>query len=339
LAEKQLMKLRRKIFLLVLIALAASLFYLARKPVGIVNNPEDIKWGVAFSKVFATEMGLDWRESYLAVLDDLGAKRIRLPIYWQDVESKKGKFDFSDYDWMIEEAQKRDAQLILVVGRKLPRWPECHAPFWADKLSEDEKQEKILSVIEKEIKRYKDIPNLYLWQVDNEPFLPFGECTTTNKDFLDREVAKVREIDPNHKIMITDSGELSIWVRAAKRADIFGTTMYRVIYKNPIGYFKYPLPPQFFWLKANLVHLFYPQKPIIVSELQAEPWGPKLIYDLSLEEQEKSMSLKQFHENIEYAKKVGFPENYLWGVEWWYWLKTKHNKPEFWEAAKEIFSK
>ena len=234
------MKLRRKIFLIIVLAGIVGFLYLIRKPTGLVENADDIKWGIAFSKPFATEMGLDWREVYLATLDDLGVKRMRLPIYWQDVESEPGKYDFSDYDWMIEEAQKRDAQLILVIGRKLPRWPECHAPFWADKLSEEEKQEKILAVMGKEIERYKNIPNLYLWQVDNEPFLPFGECTTTNKDFLDQEVRKVRELDPNHKIMVTDSGELSIWVRAAKRADIFGTTMYRSIYKDPIGYFKYP---------------------------------------------------------------------------------------------------
>ena len=261
---------------------------------------------------------------------------MRLPIYWQDIEAEPGKYTFSDYDWMIEEAQKRDVQLILVVGRKLPRWPECHAPFWADNLPENEKQEKILNLISSAVARYKNTESLHLWQVDNEPFLPFGECTISNPEFLDKEVAAVRRIDPEHKIMVTDSGELSLWVFAAKRADVFGTTMYRIIYKEPIGYFKYPLPPKFFWAKANLVHLFYPEKPIIISELQAEPWGPKLIYDLTLEEQEKSMSLDQFHKNIEYAEQAGFPENYLWGVEWWYWLKTQHDRPEFWEAAREI---
>jgi hypothetical protein len=332
------MKLRKKISLLVLILLIAGFIWLIRKPTGLAGNADEIKWGVAFSKTFAADMGLDWRENYLAILDDLGAKRIRLPLYWQDVEPEPGKYDFEDYDWMVEEAGKRNIELILVIGRKLPRWPECHTPFWADKLTEAEKQEKILSVMEKEIERYKDIPNLRLWQVDNEPFLPFGQCTTTDKNFLDREVSKVREIDPGHRIMVTDSGELSIWVRAAKRADIFGTTMYRVIHKDPVGYFKYPLPPRFFWLKANLVHLFFPGKPIVVSELQAEPWGPKLIYDLPLDEQEKSMSLAQFRENIEYAKTVGFPENYFWGAEWWFWLKTKHNRPEFWEEAENVIN-
>lgn len=332
------MKLRRKIFLVIVLVIAAAFLFFIRKPSGLADNADDIQWGIAFSKPFAKEMGLSWQETYLAVLDDLKVKKMRLPIYWQDVEAEKGTFNFDDYDWMVEEAKKRDVQLILVVGRKVPRWPECHSPFWADKLAETEKQEKIIEYISASVERYKNADNLYLWQVDNEPFLPFGECTTTEKDFLDQEVKIVRAIDPNHKIMVTDSGELSVWVRAAKRADIFGTTMYRVIYKKPFNYFKYPLPPKFFWIKANIVHLLYPKKPIVVSELQAEPWGPKLIYDLPLEEQEKSMSLSQFNENIEYAKRVGFPENYLWGVEWWYWLKTKHDKPEFWEEAKKVIN-
>jgi hypothetical protein len=332
------MKIRKKVFFAIIVVLVAVFFYLIRKPSGIISNAEDIKWGVAFSKIFSVQMGLDWKENYMAILTDLKPDSIRLPIYWQDIEPEPGKFDFSDYDWMIEEAQKKNMKLILVVGRKVPRWPECHSPFWADKMAETERQEKIISYISASVERYKNIDNLYFWQVDNEPFLPFGECTITDKGFLDREIATVRNLDPNHKIMVTDSGELSIWVQAAKRGDIFGTTMYRVIYKNPIGYFKYPLPPKFFWLKANIVHLLYPEKPIVVSELQAEPWGPKLINDLSIDEQMKSMDINQFRENIEYAKKVGFPENSLWGAEWWYWLKTKHDKPEFWETAKEVIN-
>jgi len=330
------MKLRRKISFLILIVLLAGFLFLLRRPSGLTDRPE---WGVAFSKTFATELGLDWRENYLAVLDDLGAKKIRLPIYWQDVEPEPGQYNFSDYDWLITEAQKRNVQLILVVGRKLPRWPECHAPFWADQLPENEKQQKILDYMAATIERYKNIGNLYLWQVDNEPFLMFGECATTTGPFLDQEVATAHRLDPDHKVMVTDSGELSIWVPAAKRADIFGTTMYRVIYSKKVGgYFHYPIPPRFFWFKANLVHLFSPGKPIVVSELQAEPWGPKLIQDLTLEEQAVSMDLNQFNSNIEYARAVGFPENYLWGAEWWYWLKTKKDKSEFWDAAKRVIN-
>jgi hypothetical protein len=333
------MKLWKKILLTLLLVFAAGFLFLIRRPSGLVNSADEIKWGVAFSKPFSTEMGLDWRENYLAMMEDLGVKSIRLPLYWPDIEKEPGQYDFSSYDWMISEAQKRNVELILVVGRKLPRWPECHAPFWADKLTETKKQEKILQYITTSVERYRDRDNISLWQVDNEPFLGFGECTTTPAEFLDKEIKVVRNLDPERKILVTDSGELSLWVFAAGRGDIFGTTMYRVIYSTKVGgYYKYPLPPRFFWLKANIVHLFYPNKPIINTELQAEPWGPKLIYDLPLGEQEKSMSLSQFNENIEYAKQTGFPEVYLWGVEWWYWLKTKHANPDFWEAAKRVIN-
>lgn len=297
-----------------------------------------INWGVSFSKLFTAEMGLNWRETYLAILDELKPKSLRLPIYWQDIEPQINNYNFDDYDWITKEAQRRDIKLILVIGRKLPRWPECHEPEWAKSQESEIKNKELLESIEKIVLRYHDLNNLSAWQVENEPFLPYGKCPDLDVEFLDKEIELVRSLDSKHPVIVTDSGELSIWLRAAKRADIFGTTMYRIVWSKYTGYIKYPLPPKFFWLKANLVHLFYPNKPIIVSELQAEPWGPKLIYELSLEEQVKSMNLKQFYDNIEYAKKVGFPEVYLWGAEWWYWMKEKHNQPEIWEAARLVIS-
>lgn len=339
---------KKIIFIFLIFTLAVLILILSlslRRPFGF---SESIKWGAAFSKPFSIQMGLDWQETYLAILDDLKIKSLRLPIYWTDIEPESGKYNFRDYDWMIEEAEKRDVKLILVIGRKLPRWPECHEPEWAKNhksgipaqgwSASGGKNQKLLEYIEKAVLRYKNLDNLYAWQVENEPFLPFGECLKFDAEFLDKEIVLVRFLDSKHPIIITDSGELSIWFSAAKRADIFGATMYRIVWNKYTGYVKYPLPPKFFWLKANLVRLFEPKKPIIVSELQAEPWGPKQIYEMSLAEQSKSMNLKQFYDNIEYAKKVGFPEVYLWGAEWWYWLKVKHNQPQIWEAAKTVIS-
>lgn len=330
---------RRKKFwltiLIILLILTGFFAFLIRKPPGTVNQ---IQWGVAYSKYFAQQMGLDWRQAYLAILDDLKPLVLRLPIYWQDIEPQAGIYYFDDYDWFITEAQKRNIKLILVIGRKLPRWPECHLPPWAADLNETSQQTRLLKVIPEIVNRYKDSDNLYLWQVENEPFLPFGECPRWGADFLDKEVALVRSLDSKHKIMITDSGELGLWLSAVKRADIFGTTMYRIIWNKYLGYFKYPLPPRFFWLKANLVHIFYPRKSIIVSELQGEPWAHTMPYETPLEEQFKSMDFNQFKENIEYVRSVGFPEVYLWGAEWWWWLKNKHNRPEFWEEAKKVIN-
>ena len=93
----------------------------------------------------------------------------------------------------------------------------------------------------------------------------------------------------------------------------------------------------FWWRKAQLIEKIFNKK-VIVVELQAEPWGPKLLYESPLEEQEKTMNLERFTANIEFAKKTGLDEFYLWGGEWWYWLKEKQNNPEIWNEAKKLFS-
>ncbi len=331
------MKERYIIILVLVILIAAAGIFLLRRPSGTVaaNN---IEWGVAFSKYFALKMSLDWKETYLAILDDLKPKTLRLPIYWEDIEAQSGVYTFDDYDWMTQQAEQRNVKLILVIGRKLPRWPECHLPAWAASLNLESQKTMLLKTLPQIVNRYKNLNNLYLWQVENEPFLPFGECPLAGGDFLSKEIDLVRSLDLKHKILVTDSGEISPWLQAARYGDIFGTTMYRVVWNQWLSYYKYPLPPQFFWLKANLVHLLHPGKPILVSELQGETWGHRMPYETAIEEQFKSINIAQFKENINYAKQVGFSEVSIWGAEWWYWLKTKNNHPEFWEEAKALIA-
>ena len=333
------MKIKTKILSAILILIAvflAAFFYLLRRPADTVTD--NFRWGVAFSRIFAEQMGLDWQENYLAIINDLHPEYLRLPVYWQDVEKEPGKFTFSQYDWMIEQAEKRDVKLVLVIGRKTPRWPECNLPEWIDKEHLESQKEPVSKMITQIVERYRDRPNLYAWQVENEPFLNFGECPLMGGEFLDQEIAKVKELDSGHPVMVTDSGELSVWLRAAKRADIFGTTMYLIVHSQKVGYLEYHLPPRFFWLKANAVRLFYPKKPIIVSELQAEPWGPNLLYAITVDEMMKTMSFPQLQKNIEYAKQVGFPDIYLWGAEWWYWMKVHEGRPEYWDYTRKVIN-
>ena len=334
----------RKTFAIILIVAGLFILALIQKPADLA--PGARSWGVSFSKPFAEKMVADWRAAYLAILDDLKVRRLRLIAYWPEIEKSEGVFSFEDLDWQIEEAEKRGAKVILAVGQKLPRWPECHIPQWVREFPISNSQflnkdfeNALLNYIKNVILRYKDNPAIWAWQVENEPFLPFGECPPMDVDLLDKEITLVKSLD-NRPIIVSDSGELSAWVSAARRADIFGTTMYRVVWHKNMpfgGYLKYPLPPEFFHLKANFAGYFADIKRIIVVELQAEPWGPKLLYESSLEEQMKSMNFEQLKENIAYAKTAGFSENYFWGAEWWYWMKEKQNHPEFWNYAKELF--
>ena len=305
----------------------------------IIQTPvkEPRVWGVTFSHTYAQGLGLEWREVFEAMLDELGVRHLRLPVYWNEVSPTQGALDFDAYDYQMARAEEFNAKVILAIGRKVPRWPECHEPAWVLKLSEKEQQEELLRYIEVVVERYKASFALVAWQVENEPFLPFGECPPLDVDFLDKEIALVRKLDPSRPIVVTDSGELSIWIRAARRADIFGTTMYRTIYNKSIGQFTYPLPPSFFRAKRALTEIFVGHKPMIVIELQAEPWGPAPVEKLSRKESERSMSPKKFRDVITYATRSGFDEFYLWGVEWWYWLKVHENDPEMWNIARELF--
>jgi hypothetical protein len=138
---------------------------------------------------------------------------------------------------------------------------------------------------------------------------------------------------------VTDSGELSLWYKAASYADVFGTTMYRTIFKPGVGYYEYPIGPRFFQLKHWFVGMMNNhQDKAIVIELQAEPWISGWTVNAALSEQFKSMNVEQLRSNVAFAKSVGFPEVYLWGAEWWYWLKTTQNHPELWNAAKEMYA-
>ena len=61
------------------------------------------------------------------------------------------------------------------------------------------------------VERYKNHEALEIWQVENEPFIRFrfGECNNFDKEATLEEIDLVRSIDDKHKILITDSGELS----------------------------------------------------------------------------------------------------------------------------------
>lgn len=302
-----------------------------------LNEENEIDWGVTFSKSYAESLGLDWQETYIAILDDLGVDNFRIPAYWYEVEPVDDEFDFTVLDFQVDEATKRDAKILLAVGRRLPRWPECHIPEWAKQLSESEQQEKLLEYIPEVINRYKDNPNIVMWQVENEFFLRnFGECPDAAPDLLSREVNLVRSLD-DRPIVTTDSGELGGWIGSLRRGDVFGTTMYRIVFNDMIGYAKYPLSPIYYKRRFLLYQPFFRAKQIINVELQAEPWAQTNLVEDSIEVQDKSLSPDQFKKNIGYAQAAGISPTYLWGVEWWYYMKELRDRDVIWEEAKKLW--
>jgi len=150
------------LILLVIILIIVGYFF-----IGFSKEAKNITWGINFSQKHAEGLDLDWKGTYLAILDDLGAKNIKIAVHWDFVEGEEGKYYFSDLDWQIDEAEKRGAEIILVIGMKTPRWPECHIPKWAIDLSKEDQQKKVLKLVEEIVLRYKEVETVKYWQVEN----------------------------------------------------------------------------------------------------------------------------------------------------------------------------
>lgn len=326
------------IYILIGVAIVAFVYFIK-----ISNNyplKADLKYkpgyfGVTFSTKFCGELGLDWKEVYLAMIDDLKVKEIRLPIYWDEIEKTDGNFDFSDYDFIISEGAKRNVKFIANIGWRLPRWPECHAPEWASKKSLAATQAQTLKMLQVVVDHYKDSDEIIAWQLENEPFFDaFGVCPPSDENFFQHELRVVKNLD-QRPVMVSGPGEFGLWKKEAKYGDLFGTTVYRVVWGKYTGYFRYPIPAWFYGLKARLVGI----KPEIryIIELQAEPWVPngKMIY-LPSSQANKSFNMNQFRANVQYAININFKQSYLWGVEWWYYQSLNGDKA-YWEFARTLF--
>ena len=303
-----------------------------------INPVQNIEWGVTFSAKFSRQLGLNWQKSFEAIINELKPDKIRLVAYWDEIEKEKNNYNFSDLDWQLKKAEGSNIKTILAVGMKVPRWPECHIPDWAKSISIDEREKELWEYLREVVKRYQKYPILEAWQVENEPFLPFGQCPERGKNFLSDEVSLVKLLDKNHPIIVTDGGEFGLWYKAAKSSDIFGTTMYRRVHNDFFGQIDYHLPPGYFILKEKIIRFLINDygKKFIVIELAAEPWMQKQIYETPISEQFKFFDYNFFKDTVSYAKETNFGEYYFWGAEWWYYLKI-NDHPEIWNEAKKLW--
>lgn len=303
-----------------------------------------IIWGITFSQKAARDMGAEPLKIFEEILSNLKPKKVRLVAYWDEIEKGKDMYDYSYLDRELELAAKYNAEVILAVGLRVPRWPECHVPAWAKDLPADELHNELKHHLARTIERYRDNQIIKIWQVENEPFLLFGECPERPKNFLRDEIAFVRSIDSSRPILTTDGGELGLWYRAAREGDIFGSTMYRRVYPKYVGpwygLMDYPLSPDYFRVKENFVKWWNgtPAQKFIIVELQAEPWAIKGIANTPYEELMRDFSPDFFKETLEYARQADFDEYYLWGAEWWYQLKFQKNDSRYWDEAKTLFN-
>lgn len=301
-------------------------------------------YGVSFSIKYSQELGLNWQNNFLALLDDLKFRNFRLMSYWDMYEPQRNVYDFSSLDWQMDQVAKRGGKVSLAIGYRQPRWPECHQPDWARELGYGSRawQNQLDNYIQTVMERYRRHPALQSYQLENESVNNwFGECPgAAPADRLIEEYNLAKKTDPAHPVMMSLSDEHGYPVHQPS-PDAYGFSVYRTVWndKTPVNfYMTYPTPIWYHRLRKLIIEA-YTGKPVFIHELQVEPWGPQPTRDLSIKEQNKSMSVHQIHKNFDFGRKIGAKDIYTWGGEWWYWRKTAFNDPGPWEAVRAELSK
>lgn len=279
------------------------------------QHASTVVFGATVSSVYAESLGVDVVEMYTDLLAS-GLHKVRLPLYWNHIETQEGVFDWTIPDALLDASATYGAEVTLVVGQRVPRWPECFVPDW---VTDTTRQEALQRFLQESLTRYASRPEVVRLQIENEPFLSvFGDCPPFNTKEFTEEIALARAIS-DKPIQITASGELSSWIPEVLLGDVLGISLYRETWNPHIGYVLYPFSPIFYAARVStLIH-----RPVVISELQAEPWFYIDVHQRPLEDWYASYTNTDLRRSIQFARQTGVSEVYVWGVEWWYALAQR----------------
>ena len=275
------------------------------------------QFGVSFSVKQCRNFKLDPDRTLHWLIRDAGFRRFRLMSYWNEHEKEPGKYDFAELDTQFEIVEKAGGNITLCLGARQPRWPENHWPRWAWEADKTVRTEALLRYIEVVVKRYRNSAALVSYQLENEALLEdFGRNAEVDRLRLRAEFELVKQLDSSKPVIMSTSTSWGVPFRRPI-PDIVGFSFYHTLY-NKGAYHESNLYPWTHRLRKFTIKLLH-RKPVFIHELQCEPWGPKGIWDMSVAEQDISMSPKHIKQNIRLAKAIhAYPIDF-WGGEWWYW--------------------
>src|SRR2546428_8448597 len=181
---------------------------------------------------------------------------LRLGAYWDRIESTAGAFDTQELDWQLAAAERAGKKVILSIGPlKNFGYPEYYVPrhqlerpLREGALVRPEDQPSLLAAAKRFIARvvtkYRGRDSVVAWQLEHEAVDPLGfeHSWRLSRDFVESELATLRDCDPSRPVLMNgflptsslvgltqgwrtrDQGD-SLAV-AAQRADIGGLDYY-----------------------------------------------------------------------------------------------------------------
>lgn len=288
-----------------------------------MKQRDEIQFGASLSIKQCRNFKIDDQKVLQFALKELQITRFRLMSYWNEIEIKPGAYNFDYLDAQVAAISKNSGSITMCIGVRQPRWPESHWPSWTNRLSISERNNALYRFIETTVRRYQKNVHIVSWQLENEALLKnFGEQGDFDRKRLRSEYAIIKQLDSSRPIIMTTSTSWGIPLRRPI-PDVVGFSYYLITYDKG-AYRKSIYQPWIFKLRSTLIRLLW-RRPSFIHELQAEPWGPKNIWEMSDAQQAESMNLQLLTQNIQMAKKIGLYPIDFWGLEWWYWLYT-HKK-------------
>lgn len=300
------------------------------------QSTQNITLGASFSAQYCRDLGLDSKNTLKILLSEVGVRRFRLMSHWNLLEYTRGQYDFRELDWQMDTVAQAGGTVSLTLGLRQPHYPECHMPEWARGLSKPERNKLLFQFIQAVVERYRRHPALESWQLENEAYLKhFGECADYDRTRIATEINMVAQLDPYHPLIMTMSDSFGLPIRGP-RPDIYGFSLYRRMHHGH-HYVDSPIPAWWYRLRAALIEHYF-KRPVIIHELQTEPWGPGGTQHLSRPEQDKSMTADRLRDHVAFAAASGIRHIDLWGGEWWVWRRERYDDATLLVEAKRLFN-
>ena len=326
--------------------------------------PEPNQVGTTFSTRQCQYLGVDPRETLKAILQNR-LELIRFAAYWDEIEPREGAYDFSSLDWQIALAKAKHVPVVLTIGMKAPRWPEFFIPAWLMKdltprrggnIAQDPRlRAATLKFLEAAVRRYREEDSIHYWQVENEPMDRVGdEFWWISPAFVRQEVELVRGLDPRHRpIVLTTVTYPNPWLRhfmylfirhdtideSLTMGDILGVNVYPVV-----GHRWFMFKTSYYWTtpqerQAYLTSIMKRpkrgNKPVWVTELQAEPWEPgALVYTRPAPPPTGNPAIMQ--QAMDEMDLLGIHTVLLWGAEYWQFRKARYQDTHWWDAVRHL---
>jgi hypothetical protein len=263
--------------------------------------------GISFRPLQAEAFGLD-PASALSELLELPFQMIRLGAYWNRIESRADAFDTGELDRQVTAAERAGKQIVLAVGAiKNFGYPELFVPkpqlddggLPDGALVSPSSNSALLSsasrFVRKIVERYRGHDSIVAWQLEHEAVDPRGMESSwrLSREFVEVELAALREVDANRPVMMNGFLPTSSAVRlqqgwrtrdqgdslavAARLADIVGIDYYPRHALFALGSRSvYLAGAQLPWQRALTRRLIEDVerrgKRVMVAEGQSEPW-------------------------------------------------------------------